>query len=56
MVVEIDGGYHQRQKDYDSLRTDVINYLGINVVRFTNEEVISNIKIVLEKLKTHLQN
>ena len=56
LVVEIDGGYHQSQKDYDSLRTDVINCLGINVIRFTNEEVISNIKVVLEKLKKQLQN
>lgn len=54
LVIEIDGGYHERQKEYDTLRTSVINNLNINVVRITNEEIESDIKIVLEKLKKHI--
>ena len=53
LVVEIDGGYHQRQKGYDELRTSVINLLKIRVIRFTNDQIISrinNVKIELEKV------
>lgn len=50
LVIEIDGGYHERQKEYDELRTSVINLLGLNVVRFKNDEVESNIDAVLKKL------
>ncbi|MBL7129588.1 MAG: DUF559 domain-containing protein, partial [Ignavibacteria bacterium] len=28
LVVEIDGGIHETQKDYDKLRTEIINQLG----------------------------
>ncbi|MCL6097296.1 MAG: endonuclease domain-containing protein [Bacteroidetes bacterium] len=37
LVIEIDGGYHERQKEYDTLRTSVINDLNIDVVRITNK-------------------
>ncbi len=51
LVVEIDGGYHERQKECDILRTFVINNLNIDLIRFTNNEVENNIKNVLEKLQ-----
>lgn len=50
LIIEIDGGYHLRQKDYDKLRTEIINLLGIKVIRFTNEQVTNNLKNVLEEL------
>ncbi len=50
VAVEIDGGYHLRQKDHDVLRTDVINMLGIKVIRFDNGEIIHNIENVLNIL------
>jgi len=39
LVIEIDGGYHERQKEHDALRDHIINSLGISVVRFTNKQV-----------------
>ncbi len=54
LVVEIDGTYHIRQHDYDTLRTHVINFLGINVIRFKNEEVINNLQDVMKKLEKNL--
>jgi very-short-patch-repair endonuclease len=53
-VVEIDGGYHTRQKEYDELRTYIINNIGIKVIRFKNEEIEKNIQEVLEKLKAEI--
>ena len=51
LVIEIDGAYHERQREYDELRSGVINLLGINVIRFKNEEVENNIEAVLIKLR-----
>jgi very-short-patch-repair endonuclease len=50
LVVEIDGGYHLRQKDYDELRTSVINLLKIKVIRFTNDQITNDLKNVLREL------
>ncbi|MHB8156135.1 MAG: endonuclease domain-containing protein [Desulfocucumaceae bacterium] len=51
LVVEIDGGIHEQQKDYDKLRTEIINLYGIRVIRFTNQEVVDKSDRVLERLK-----
>lgn len=50
LVIEIDGGIHKSvdQKEYDIGREAELEYWGIKVVRFTNEEVENNI--------THIQN
>ncbi len=54
LVVEIDGKIHLRQKDYDELRTHIINSLGIRVVRFRNEEVEQNLQSVLGGIQAYL--
>ena len=51
LVIEIDGGIHETQKDSDKLRTTIINRLGMNVFRFPNIEVLNEIDIVVEKLE-----
>ena len=55
LVIEIDGGYHMRQIEYDNMRTEIINILGIEVIRFTNEEVENNIKYVLNTIQNYLK-
>ena len=50
LVVEIDGGYHIRQQDHDELRTAIINLLNIKVIRFSNEQVIDDLKNVLNQI------
>jgi len=37
LVVEIDGGIHEKQKDYDELREYIIKTLGYKMIRFTND-------------------
>ena len=54
LVVEIDGKSHDYQKEYDELRTYIINNLGIEVVRFPNKEIETDINRVLEKLRLAL--
>lgn len=51
LIIEIDGGYHTQTKEYDDARTFVLNELGYSVIRFTNEEVLNDIKTVLSNIK-----
>jgi hypothetical protein len=50
--IEIDGGYHttHRQKEHDAERTKIIQEYGIKIIRFTNEEVLSDTENVLKKI------
>ena len=54
LVVEIDGSIHEKQKDYDELRTHIINTMGINVVRFKNEDIKHDLEGIFIKLKKEL--
>ena len=39
LVVEIDGKQHDWFSDYDTGRTEVLERMGVRVVRFTDEQV-----------------
>ncbi len=41
LVIEIDGKIHEKQKEYDKLRTYIINQLGMKVIRIKNEDFIT---------------
>jgi very-short-patch-repair endonuclease len=51
LVVELDGKSHDYQKDYDALRTYIINAMDMNVVRFRNDEIEQDLQGVLKKLE-----
>ncbi len=57
LVIEVDGVYHQteEQKKLDAERTSAIAFQGLKVLRFTNEDVISNVSIVLNKIKEFIK-
>ena len=56
LVIEVDGGIHlnKRQQQSDEGRTYELEGLGLKVLRFTNDEVISEINKVLKEIKSHL--
>ncbi|GIZ14501.1 leucine--tRNA ligase [Capnocytophaga catalasegens] len=56
LVIEIDGGYHntEEQQILDAERTKILNEYGFEVIRFTNEEVISNLDVVIENIQNKL--
>ncbi len=57
LVIEIDGGYHEtkEQIELDEQRTLELEQKHLfKVIRFTNEEVLSNIKSVLSKIEEEL--
>ncbi|MCB9105955.1 MAG: endonuclease domain-containing protein [Anaerolineales bacterium] len=50
LVIEVDGGIHQQQSDYDEARTEWLTQRDFKVIRFTNEEVLKNIEAVLQTI------
>ena len=56
LVIEVDGGYHEEleQQHDDQIRTDYLQKRGFRVIRLKNEEVISDIKYVINKIKDEL--
>lgn len=55
LVIEIDGGYHysKEQIPKDEERTKILEFNGVNVIRFSNNEVLSNIDNVLNEIKKY---
>ncbi len=54
IIIEIDGKYHEQRKEEDDNRTVVLESLGYKVIRFTNEEVIVQTDVVINKIKAAL--
>jgi very-short-patch-repair endonuclease len=50
LVIEIDGGQHGEQAEYDSIRTSELQAGGFQVLRFWNNEVLQEIEAVKEKI------
>jgi very-short-patch-repair endonuclease len=53
-IIEIDGKIHDNQKEYDSLRTYILNNLGFQVLRFRNEDVLFKLEKVIKELENYL--
>lgn len=50
LVVEIDGDIHKSQRDYDAVREKDLTTMGFKVIRFHNEEVLTNVDSVKEAI------
>lgn len=50
LVIEVDGGVHDTQKDYDKIRDSFLKERMLRVIRFTNEEVLTEMESVLVKI------
>ncbi len=51
LVIELDGGIHNYQKDYDKQRDLIISEKGLKVIRISNEEVVADVLHVLKKIE-----
>lgn len=54
LIIEVDGKYHEDdiQQQKDSFRDSEMERFDIQVLRFTNEEVLTQTESVLEQIKT----
>lgn len=55
LVIEVDGGYHfeEEQKILDTERQSILEDMGLNFLRFHNEEIRKDMDRVLEKIKAY---
>lgn len=56
LVIEVDGDYHKQNVEFDQERTEFLNSVGFHVIRFSNDEVKSDLPEVLTKIKSELDN
>jgi very-short-patch-repair endonuclease len=54
-IIEVDGGQHDVRAAQDAERTRILQEWGYHVVRFWNNDVLSNIEGVLEAILQELQ-
>ena len=56
LVIELDGSQHFTEDglEYDKIREEFMNSLGIKTLRFNNKDVMTNIEGVLEGIKNHV--
>lgn len=50
LVVEVDGGVHQRQIEYDTERDRVLSARGLRILRISNREVLEELSGVLSRI------
>ena len=57
LVIEIDGGIHLRaeNKEYDISRDIILKEFQIEILRFTNDEVMKDTSLVIEKIKSTIE-
>ena len=57
LVIEIDGGIHLKKenREYDIDREVTLNEFGIEIIRFSNDQIIKEIDIVIEKIKRKIE-
>ena len=51
LVIEIDGDIHQSRKAYDAARTDDLKVMGLTVIRYSNDQIQTELPRVLVHLK-----
>lgn len=56
LIIELDGGQHADQQQYDELRSQYLQQMGYRVVRFWNNEVLQELDAVLEAIRLVVVN
>ena len=51
LIIEIDGGIHEQQKEADSVRQELIETVGLRFLRFSANEVETNLPAVLHEIR-----
>ena len=55
LIIEIDGKYHytKEQIPKDDERTKILEFNDVRVIRFLNQEILSNIEKVLQEIQNY---
>ena len=55
LILEIDGDIHDFQRERDSERDQRLETLGFEMVRYSNNQVLQNIDLVINDIKKHIE-
>lgn len=55
LVVELDGQSHEGNRGHDEIRSERMSQQGLHVIRFTNDDVILHLKLVLGAIEQECQ-
>jgi very-short-patch-repair endonuclease len=50
LVIEVDGAVHDSTREQDRARQEVLESLGLRVLRFTNDEVLGDFENVIKTI------
>jgi len=50
LAIEVEGSIHQFTQEQDDIRREYLEAIGLKVLRFSNEEVNTNLDGVVEKI------
>ena len=56
LIIELDGGQHLEQEEYDAERTQFLKSKGYHVLRFWNNEVMQEIDAVINAIEHALDD
>ncbi len=56
LIIELDGGYHIKTKDYDKSRSLWLESQGFKVIRYWNDTVHEKRDQLLESIQHHLED
>ena len=56
LIIELDGGQHAQQQQYDQQRSAFLQNQGYRILRFWNHDVLQNTDGVLQEIIKHIQN
>lgn len=56
LVIEIDGEIHKSQTDYDDGREAEIEKYNLKLIRFSNDEVMSEIDMVINRIRAIIKD
>ena len=54
LIIELDGGQHAENVDYDEARTKFLESVGYKVLRFWNNQVLQEMESVLEAIRIEI--
>ena len=54
LVIEVDGGIHEHQPEYDIAREEYLREWGYRILRFRNEEIQKRLPVVLQCLEQEI--
>lgn len=56
LVVEVDGDIHDLQQDEDARREQVLTDMGLQIIRFRNDEIFRDLLAVMQSIRQFISN